>query len=51
MNVANQQAGIKILRGLLPLFNDKGVEKYFKEVKVFSRHRGPAAGGCEERQS
>ncbi|GAA1023657.1 hypothetical protein Aple_090490 [Acrocarpospora pleiomorpha] len=35
VNVANQQASIKIMQGLLPLFNDKTVERYFKEVKVF----------------
>ncbi|MEO3854539.1 T3SS effector HopA1 family protein [Acrocarpospora sp. B8E8] len=35
VNVANQRASIKIVQGLLPLFNDKSVERYFKEVKVF----------------
>jgi hypothetical protein len=35
VNVADQRAGLKIAKALLPLFNDKHLERYFKQVKVF----------------
>ncbi|GAA0971759.1 hypothetical protein GCM10009555_023480 [Acrocarpospora macrocephala] len=35
VNVVGQQSAIKIVRALIPLFNDSTTERYFKEVKVF----------------